>query len=507
VRRTDARDAQYAALRGVDPGCCVDELKVRWASDKTHTTDADLVVLRLVKRGPGKPDAQEEGTALLPEALLDDPRLALAEAGITDGSSLLAVVTPLLRSSGSPGARARPSLLAAPTHLWGLTRSPLLQIRTAQAAARPSSVVRRPAVWRRASSVPHVARADDAYTLLQPFLSAPLDENKRRAFATERAFQSQRKLLKSGLFSHKDVARLLIGLQNFVCTTTRHLLVSDTGLVLDGPVPGSSTGQGSASVRFALLGSAVFAVKVGHPRLVDAEFAVSEAVAAAGVFPTVMRILRKVALPQAEGGAERAALLMPVYAMSLSDAALALPPGPSAARDVLALNAALCGAAAVAAFAAAGYAHGDIKPGNLMLDGSGLVAAIDFGTAQRVGTPFREGSGFGLDALGVAGAPFDLTCLGATLWSLQHASPLPPHCTRASLAHALAAARAGASASRPPAAAVAAYCLSDAAESQPLASLRQLLLELLAADAGAGATWHERADVVDLDRVWPKPAL
>jgi hypothetical protein len=260
-------------------------------------------------------------------------------------------------------------------------------------------------------------------------------------------------------------------------------------------------------VRFALLGSAVFAVKVGHPRLVDAEFAVSEAVAAAGVFPTVMRILRKVALPQAEGGAERAALLMPVYAMSLSDAALALPPGPSAARDVLALNAALCGAAAVAAFAAAGYAHGDIKPGNLMLDGSGLVAAIDFGTAQRVGTPFREGSGFGLDALGVAGAPFDLTCLGATLWSLQHASPLPPHCTRASLAHALAAARAGASASRPPAAAVAAYCLSDAAESQPLASLRQLLLELLAADAGAGATWHERADVVDLDRVWPKPAL
>jgi hypothetical protein len=340
--------------------------------------------------------------------------------------------------------------------------------------------------------------------LLRSFLSEALDEKMQRAFTTEPAFQSQRKLLKSGLFKKRDLPRLLMGLKNFVSTTTRHLLVGETGLVLDGPVPGSSTGQGSTSVRFALVGSAVHVAKVGHPRLVDSEFAASEAVAAAGNFPTVMRILRKVPLPQAEGGALRAALVMPVYAMSLSDATLSLPPGLSRARNVLALNVAVCGAAAVAAFAAAGFAHGDIKPGNFMLDGSGLVVAIDFGTALRVGLSFVEGSSFGLDALGVAGVAYDLTCLGSMLWSVQHANPLPPHCTRASLLEAIASAR-GAPGCRPPACAVAEYCLSHA-EVESLSILRELLVELLAGDAGAGA-WREQPDVVDLDRVWPKPAL
>ena len=321
-----------------------------------------------------------------------------------------------------------------------------------------------------------------------------------RAFISSPAFRNQRKQLKARLFKPGDVARLLIGLKNFVCTTTRHLLVSETGIVLDGPVPGSCAGQGSTSVRFALAGSAVYAAKVGPPRLLGPEFAVSEAVAAAGKFPTVMRIFRTVTLPHSEGDTPRAALLMPVYAMSLSDAALSLPPGRSRARDILAFNVALCGAAAVAAFFGAGFAHGDIKPGNFMLDGSGLVVAIDFGTAQRVGAPFTEGSCFGLDALGVAGAAYDLTCLGSTLWSLQQDCPLPPHSTRASLLDAMAASL-GPNGSRPPAAAVAQHCLAQPAEAS-LAALRDLLVQLLGTDSGPGE-WRDQPGVVDLDVVWP----
>ena len=325
-----------------------------------------------------------------------------------------------------------------------------------------------------------------------------------RAFLTSDAFRSWRKLLKKGLFKKSDVTQLLMCLRNYVNTATQHLLVSETGFVLVGPVPGSSTGQSSTSVRLALFGSAVCAAKIGSPRLIDAEFAVSQAVGAAK-FPTVMRARDKVSLPLGDSGAPRSALIMPAYAVSLSEAALALPRGWSRARDILALNAAVCGAAAVAAFAAAGYAHVDINPGNLMLDGSGLVVAIDFGTARRVGERFTEGSPYGLDAEGVAGVPYDLTCLGATLWWVQRAGSLPPHCTRARLLEDLAPAAGAAPSStpsgRPPADVVAEYCLSPAPEA-PLTRLRELLVDVLAGNEGAAA-WRDDPRVIDLDHAWP----
>ena len=134
--------------------------------------------------------------------------------------------------------------------------------------------------------LPHAyACAGDAYQLLLPFLPAPLDEKLQRAFISDQAFEIQRALLNARTFKARDVTRLLMRLKNFVCTTTRHLLVSETGLVLDGPVPGSSSGQGATSVRFALSGSAVCVAKIGPPRLLESEFAASQAVAAAGTFP------------------------------------------------------------------------------------------------------------------------------------------------------------------------------------------------------------------------------
>jgi hypothetical protein len=350
--------------------------------------------------------------------------------------------------------------------------------------------------------LPHAyAYAGDAYQLLLPFLTAPLDEKLQRAFISEQAFASQRALLNARTFKTRDVTRLLMRLKNFVCTTTRHLLVSETGLVLDGPVPGSSSGQGATSVRFALSGSAVCVAKIGPPRLLESEFAASQAVAAAGTFPTVMRIKQMVPLPPSECNSPRAALLMPAYTMSLGDAALALPPGKSMARNILALNAAMCGAAAVAAFAAAGFAHGDIKPGNFMLDGSGLVIAIDFGTAQHVGRSFLESSPFGLEALGVATVAYDITCLGSTLWTLQEGVPLPPNSTRASLLRAMAASHESPD-GFPPATAVVQYCLGHTADVS-LASLRELLVQLLDTDSGQGVLWREQDGVVDLDSVWP----
>ncbi len=85
MKRADA--GGYGKVTGVDHGCDVHDFIARWVSEKKLDIDPSFVTLRLVKRGPGKPDVAEEEQA---EPL--EPRLTLREAGVADGSSLLAAV-------------------------------------------------------------------------------------------------------------------------------------------------------------------------------------------------------------------------------------------------------------------------------------------------------------------------------------------------------------------------------------------------------------------------------
>ena len=88
VKRMDVVDAQYAAVKGVDTLETVDDFKARWVAQAKLDVDPSLVTLRLVARGARKPTAKQEAKA----KELDDPRLSLADAGVTDGCSLLAFV-------------------------------------------------------------------------------------------------------------------------------------------------------------------------------------------------------------------------------------------------------------------------------------------------------------------------------------------------------------------------------------------------------------------------------
>jgi hypothetical protein len=94
VKRTDVEGAQYVSVKGVDGLQTVDDFKARWLSDKKLDMDPSLVTLRLVKRGLGVPTASEEAQAAPLE-----PRLSLREAGLADGSSLLACI-----AGAPPGA-------------------------------------------------------------------------------------------------------------------------------------------------------------------------------------------------------------------------------------------------------------------------------------------------------------------------------------------------------------------------------------------------------------------
>jgi len=91
--KQEGAGAQYAEVEDVDPQLTVSKFKARWAAQEELKVRSSLITLRLVKCGPGVPTASEEAAALLLE-----PRRTLREAGIADGSSLLAVITAGARS-------------------------------------------------------------------------------------------------------------------------------------------------------------------------------------------------------------------------------------------------------------------------------------------------------------------------------------------------------------------------------------------------------------------------
>jgi hypothetical protein len=103
----------YGKLKGVDPEEDVHDLKARWVMQAKVDVDPTLVTLCLVKRGPGVPVLSEEAAAKTLEPL--EPRQTLREAGVADGSSLLAFI------SAPPGACGCRRALAR-THCYALPR-------------------------------------------------------------------------------------------------------------------------------------------------------------------------------------------------------------------------------------------------------------------------------------------------------------------------------------------------------------------------------------------------
>jgi hypothetical protein len=88
VKRTDVAGAQYVAVKGVDLLQTVDDFKARWVSEEKLDVRPSLVSLRLVPCAPGDDPSEEQELA----ATALSPRRTLREAGIVDGSSLLAAV-------------------------------------------------------------------------------------------------------------------------------------------------------------------------------------------------------------------------------------------------------------------------------------------------------------------------------------------------------------------------------------------------------------------------------
>ena len=111
VKRMDVAGAQFVEVENVDLEQTVSKFKARWLAQAKLDVDPSLVTLRLVKCGARKPAVDDEAEA----DVLDDPRLTLASAGLTDGCSLLAFVAIV----GNIAAARPASVLSVASHARG----------------------------------------------------------------------------------------------------------------------------------------------------------------------------------------------------------------------------------------------------------------------------------------------------------------------------------------------------------------------------------------------------
>ena len=111
VKRMDVAGAQYVSVKSVNCETTVDDFKSRWVAQAKLDVDPSLVTLRLMNAAGVDPTAEEEKHAVELR-----PRLSLADAGVTDGCSLLAFI-----ASSAPRSPCAVSICAADSgHATGL---------------------------------------------------------------------------------------------------------------------------------------------------------------------------------------------------------------------------------------------------------------------------------------------------------------------------------------------------------------------------------------------------
>ena len=365
----------------------------------------------------------------------------------------------------------------------------------------------------------------DPVALLSALLPVKLDARQEELLRSHIAFDSARQELEAGLLKATQVTRLLQTLRSVATTSSTQAEQGlASGIVLDGPLSGA-VGQNGTSFKLALWKGEALCAKVSSRAAMAHEWVVSQAIHVRSCAPTVARALALEdlpPLPEAPSALLRSLLLLPLLPLSAAIARMAFAPQrdaprlPAAAlrcRDALAAKVALCGLAGIAAFARAGWAHGDIKPGNIMLShgsaaGPSPCVLIDFGAAQPVGTPLAEHSHFGLHFPPTASLAYDLACLASTVALMQYDLPMEVgRGTGAELLAALhgmdAAAQAGEGASeagRPPGSLAAEACLR-LAQLAAQGHVQEAGLRQAAEDVAAASS---QLALPSVDALWPR---
>lgn len=254
-------------------------------------------------------------------------------------------------------------------------------------------------------------------------LHLQLTKGRIKKLTTDSRFKSVRDALWRGDTLDFDNARDTVRrLQAQWLSTTVGRFNTANQIVLNGPIPGAE-GQVANELQFAFRGSQIFCAKLGPASKLQREFDAWKAVSTLWTTPALLPIHEALEARSAENE-ERLALIMPLCSLSVASAAGSFKPD-AADRALLLANSAICAGAGIAAFALAGWRHGDVKPQNLLFLPStdhagsrGILALGDFGAAvPDLPTSFvaEATQGYGLDVSYDVPCSYDLACLATSV--------------------------------------------------------------------------------------------
>jgi len=253
-----------------------------------------------------------------------------------------------------------------------------------------------------------VGKNDPVMELCRLLNRSTLDEHYIRALSY-RATELQ--LLERGMLSAYQARQLYCKLSYIVTSIAAQAFSIKSGYFFDGLIIPPSC-QSKTSLQFILKNGVIFCGKISDTDTITREFGIISLVHKHHSYcPTVIR-----AIDHLDLGDNKYCLVQPFYPKSMSELGMKSDILP----NELILNMAICVLSSIKAFNNVNYCHGDIKPGNIMIDNhSNIMVVIDFGSAVEYNSLIRESSPLYPMDCQEMNITYDLTCLCSSILQLK----------------------------------------------------------------------------------------
>lgn len=218
-------------------------------------------------------------------------------------------------------------------------------------------------------------------------------------------------LLENGKMTEHQALQLYKKLTYTVTSISAQAFYCQSGYLFDGLIiPPSS--QSKTTLQFVIKDGLFYCAKISDAETIAREFGIISLVHNHHSYcPTVVRAIEHLII-----GDNKSCLIQPFYPKPMSELGMKLEILPVE----LILNMAISALSAIKALSSVNYCHGDIKPGNIMVDNhSNIMVVIDFGSAVECNGLCRESSPYYPMDCNKMNIAYDLTCLCSSILQLK----------------------------------------------------------------------------------------